>query len=201
MTRYVLTTLVLALLAAAPAWAGAEDPPPDMAWPEVGLVLPDQEEAVIHAYFASRPERLGDRLSIALLDADGRGHVVSAGHCCLMKRSVSHLSFQELPGYPYDLWRLQLTWPGPPPREALSGPGFVLPGREPMTLSDGGIGIDLEQDGQVERFMLCHHRPSTNVVMLGEWWRRLWHAFVPTSTEVLEQIRFNRGHIQRRRRS
>ena len=28
---------------------------------------------------------------------------------------MSHLSFQELPGYPYDLWRLQLTWPGPPP--------------------------------------------------------------------------------------
>lgn len=54
-----------------------------------------------------------------------------------------------------------------------------------MTLPDGGIGIDLEQDGQVERFTLCHHRPSTDVVILGEWWRRLWHAFVPTSTSVL----------------
>lgn len=104
------------------AWAGAAEPLPSNAWLQVGVVLPDQEEAVIYAYFASRPEGLGDRLSIALLDADGRGHVVLAGHCCLMKRSVSHLSFQELPGFPYNLWRLQLIWTGPPPHEALSGP-------------------------------------------------------------------------------
>ena len=166
------------------AWAGAEEPPPEATWPQVGLILPDQEEAVIYAYFASRPESLGDRLSVALLDIDGRGRIVSARHCCLMKRPVSHLSFQELPGLPYDLWRLQLVWPGPPPREAMGGPGFVLPGREPMPLSDGGIGIDLERDGKIERFMLCHHQSSTDVVMLGEWWRGLWHAFVPTSTIV-----------------
>jgi hypothetical protein len=160
--------LLVLLLAAAPAWAGAEDPPSGIHLPNVGLVLPDRSDNIIYAYFPSRPEALPDRLEIALVERGREGRIVSAEHCCLLRRSNNVVSFHDLDGYAHDLWRLQLLWPGEPPREVMEGLGFVVPGRDPEVLAEGRIGIDLERDGVTENFMVCRDDHDLHVTVLGE---------------------------------
>lgn len=167
-TRYVLTMLVLALLAAAPGWAGADRPEPNTSWPKVGLVLPDRWDNVVYAYFPLRPEALPDRLEIALVERGRGGRIVSAHHCCLLRRSNNVVSFHDLDGYAHDLWRLQLVWPGEPPRDVVESLGFVVPNRDPEILAEGRIGLDLERDGITETFMVCRDDHDLDVAVLGE---------------------------------
>jgi hypothetical protein len=163
-----MALLVSLILLAAPAWAGADRPEPNVSWPKVGLVLPDRWDNVVYAYFPSRPEALPDRLEIALVERGRGGRIVSARHCCLLRRSNNVVSFHDLDGYEHGLWRLQLVWPGEPAHDVMEGLGFVIPGRNPQILADGRIGIDLERDGIIENFMVCQDDHDLDIAVLGE---------------------------------
>lgn len=166
--RAVLTCLLAGSLAAAPAGAGVDRPEPDTSWPMVGLVLPDRWDNVVYAYFPSRPEALPDSLEIAMVERGTKGRVVSTRHCCLLRRPNEAVSFHDLDGYAHDLWRLQLVWPGEPPRDVMESLGFVVLDRDPEVLAEGQIGTDLGRDGVTETFMVCRDDHDLHVAVLGK---------------------------------
>jgi hypothetical protein len=89
-----------------------------------------------------------------------------------------NISFHSKEGSVYDSWRLQLIWPGPPP-ENIGWLGFTLPGRRPIRLRNGWVGIDLDQDGDLEIFFICQAFEGMDA-FLGDPRRerdqQLWHA-------------------------
>lgn len=104
----------------------------------------------------------GPRTEAAMLDGS-----FEVEHCFLIPWNKSEARFHdtdEYYDYAYETWRLQLTWPGPPP-EDIGWLGVVLPGREPAELANGWVGIDLEDDGVTEVRFLCH-RPGESYLDL-----------------------------------
>jgi hypothetical protein len=152
-------------------------------WPEVGLVRADAERGNVYVYFAARPETLPERLHIAMTGLAHAGRIFEVDHCCLMPWNKSEARFHDTDEYydfTYETWRLQLTWPGPPP-EDIGWLGVVLPGREPVALAKGWVGIDLEDDGVTEILFLCH-RPGESYLdlYLGQLGaeKQTWHGSV-----------------------
>jgi hypothetical protein len=83
MTRYVLTMIFLGLLSPAPALAGAEEPPPDIAWPRIGIVLGPIESGGNYLFLPAHPGELPETVQVALLNLVQRGadRIITARPC------------------------------------------------------------------------------------------------------------------------
>lgn len=163
------------LVALGPLRAEAGAPPEsDLLQPEIGLVRVDPKAGNVYAYFVTRPKGLPDRLHIAMAGFAHAGRVFEAAHCCLMREDHTGVSFRVGEGSFAEpaTWRLQLIWPGPPPAD-IGWLGVVVPGREPVALTNGWVGIDLERDGVPEVLFICATIRDTEfwdeiVVYLGD---------------------------------
>jgi len=90
--RSKFALLVLAsLLAPAPAHAGAEGPPPGVAWPQVGTVGVHRLH-YDHLYLPARPKRLPETLQVVILDDHDprRNRIVNFRPCCARRRIWVH---------------------------------------------------------------------------------------------------------------
>jgi hypothetical protein len=169
----------LTLLASAPAYADTEaEARAILDWPEVGLARAESRDKNVYVYFPYEPRDLPEWLEVAMVDFEAPGRVFRARHCCLMEAPDHRISFSSKKGSVYDSWRLQLIWPGPPP-ENIGWLGFTLPGRRPIRLRNGWVGIDLDRDGDLEIFFICQAFEGMDA-FLGDPRRerdqQLWHA-------------------------
>jgi hypothetical protein len=113
-------------------------------------------------------------------DAKGKIVVIKSGD-----RNGTNRDLHKV-GASYETWRLQLTWPGPPP-EDIGWLGFTLPGRRPIRLHNGWVGIDLDRDGDLEIFFICQAFEGMDA-FLGDPRRerdqQLWYANYYDGIEV-----------------
>jgi len=171
-----LLPLLLILLTSAPTYADTEaEARAILDWPEVGLVRTDGTNRNVYVYFPHKPRDLPEWLEFAMVDFEAPGRVFRARHCCLMEAPHDIIYFY---GNSHELWRLQLIWPGPPP-EDIGWLGFTLPGRRPIRLRDGWVGIDLDRDGDLEIFFICQAFEGMDAFLGNPRRKReqqLWHA-------------------------
>ncbi len=156
--RYVFAlTLLVSLILLTPAGVHADSEAEARAildWPEVGLARAEGATRNVYVYFPYKPSDLPEWLEVAMVDFEAPGRIFRARHCCLMEAPDQNISFHSKEGSIYDSWRLQLIWPGAPP-EDIGWLGFTLPGRRPIRLRNGWVGIDLDRDGDLEIFFIC----------------------------------------------
>jgi hypothetical protein len=175
---FVLTLLVsLIFLAPAVAHANSEaEARAVLHRPEVGLALADGRDGNVYVYFPDKPRDLPEWLEVAMVDFEAPGRVFRARHCCLMEAPHDIIVFFD--GDSDEVWRLQLIWPGPPP-ENIGWLGFTLPGRRPIRLRNGWVGIDLDRDGDLEIFFICQAFEGMDA-FLGDprraWDQQLWRV-------------------------
>jgi hypothetical protein len=129
---------------------------PGMPGPEIGLVRVDPKARNVYAYFLTPPRNLPERLHIAMTGLAHAGRIFETTYCCLVQEQHTGVGIHSGDSYEPEpaTWRLQLIWPGPPPAD-IGWLGIVLPGREPVALAKGWVGIDLEDDGAPEVLFLC----------------------------------------------
>jgi len=164
MTRYLLTTLFLALLGSAPARAGAGDPPPDMAWPRIGIVLGPIEDGGNYLFLPAHPGELPETVQVALLNLVQRGadRIITAHPCC--PERVVEDSFY-FPDRPFDhVWRVLLRLAL---QEAIAWEeiGVVAIGKTFTKGASGYIEIDLQGDGRPETLHVCFGSEGLNILI------------------------------------
>ena len=179
MTRYLLTTLFLALLGSAPARAGAGDPPPDMAWPRIGIVLGPIEDGGNYLFLPAHPGELPETVQVALLNLVQRGadRIITAHPCC--PERVVEDSFY-FPDRPFDhVWRVLLRLAL---QEAIAWEeiGVVAIGKTFTKGASGYIEIDLQGDGRPETLHVCFGSEGLNILIgdpNGGYYDQLWHFY------------------------
>jgi hypothetical protein len=101
--------LFLALLTPAVTWAGADEPPPDMAWPQVGAVGVHRNY-YDHLYLPARPTELPETLQVVILnDHDPRRNRIAWFRpCCARRVANDDLYFPGVEGQLAHVWRVRL---------------------------------------------------------------------------------------------
>jgi hypothetical protein len=165
MTRYILTTLVLALLAPAVTWAGADEPPPDMAWPQVGAVGVHRNY-YDHLYLPARPTELPETLQVVILnDHDPRRNRIAWFRpCCARRVANDDLYFPGVEGQLAHVWRVRLESLGD---DLITewDTGIAVVDKEFLRREDGLVVVDLQGDGRPEIARGCVSREGVYIYL------------------------------------
>jgi len=164
--RSKFALLVLAsLLAPAPAHAGAEGPPPGVAWPQVGTVGVHRLH-YDHLYLPARPKRLPETLQVVILDDHDprRNRIVNFRPCCARRVANEELYFSGVDGQLSHVWRVRLESDG---GDMLTewDTGIAVIGKEFVQRDDGLIVVDLQGDGRPEVVRGCVSREGVYIYL------------------------------------
>ena len=179
MSAAIALISLLALLAPAVAWAGADEPPPDMAWPQIGVVMRPMETGGNYLFLPAHPGELPETLRVALLNLVQRGadRIITARPCCPERVVDDSLYF---PDKPYDhVWRVQLRLRSP---EAIAWEeiSVVAIGKTFSKGASGYIEVDLQNDGRPETIHACFGSEGLNIMIgdpNGGYYEQLWRFY------------------------
>jgi len=161
----MIAPLLASLLAPAPALAGAEDPPPEVAWPQVGVVGVHRLH-YDHLYLPKRPGVLPETLQVVILDDhDPRRNRIARFRPCCARRVVNEdLYFSGVEGRLTHVWRVRLESDGDDMLTEWDN-GIAVLGKEFVRRDDGLIVVDLQGDGRPEIVRGCVSREGVYIYL------------------------------------